>query len=147
MKTRVLIVDDEKEFLEVISERLSLRGLDVTTASSGEQALGLVGSYNFDVIVLDVLMDGMSGIDTLREVRKLKPSIEVILLTGNATVQTAIDGLKLGAADYVFKPADVDALVAKIGEAYERKAERDEREREAKVQEIITSPRAVLKDK
>jgi DNA-binding NtrC family response regulator len=145
MKTRVLIVDDEADFLEALAERLALRDLDVETAPSGEEALALVRSYNFDVVVLDVLMTGMSGIDTLSEIKSLKPSTEVIMLTGHATVQTAIDGLKLGAIDFIIKPCDADVLVAKIAEASARKNEKDERERQAAVEEILASPRSVLK--
>jgi len=146
MKTRVLLVDDEKEFVEALSERLSLRDYDVTTSLSGDDAVEKVKNHLFDVIILDVLMPGMSGIETLREIKKIKPLIEVIMLTGNATVETAIEGLKLGALDFLLKPCETDDLVAKIDRAYEKKAEHDERIRAAKVAEIVSSPRSVLKE-
>jgi len=101
MKTRVLIVDDEKEFVELVSERLTMRDYDVTTAFSGEEALETVKKYNFDIVVLDVLMPGIDGIETLREIKRIKPLTEVILLTGHAAVDTAIDGMRLGAYDYL----------------------------------------------
>ena len=144
MKTRVLLVDDEKEFIQTLSERLIIRDYDVTTAFSGEEAIEKVKNYLFDVIILDVLMPGMSGIETLREIRKIKPLIEVIMLTGNATVETAIEGLKLGALDFLLKPCETDDLVTKIDMAYEKKAEQDERIRVARVAEIVSSPRSVL---
>jgi len=145
MKTRVLIVDDEEEFVEALSERLALRDYDVTTSLSGEDAVEKVKGYNYDVVVLDVLMPGMSGVDALREIKKLKPLTEVIMLTGNATVETAIDGMKFGALDYLMKPCETEELIAKINMAYERKAEHEQRIRDAKVQKIISSPRSVLK--
>jgi len=146
MKTRVLLVDDEKEFVETLSERLSLRNYDVTTSLSGDNAVEKVKNHLFDVIILDVLMPGMSGIETLREIKKIKPLIEVIMLTGNATVETAIEGLKLGALDFLLKPCETEDLVAKIDKAYEKKAEQDERIRAAKVAEIVASPRSVLSE-
>ena len=146
MKTRVLVVDDEKEFVDTLSERLSLRNYDVTTSLSGNDAVKKVKNHLFDVIVLDVLMPGMSGIETLREIKKIKPLIEVIMLTGNATVETAIEGLKLGALDFLLKPCETDDLVAKIDKAYEKKAEQDNRIRDAKVEQIVASPRSVLNE-
>lgn len=146
MKTRVLLVDDEKEFVETLSERLSLRNYDVTTSLSGDDAVEKVKNHLFDVIILDVLMPGMSGIETLREIKKIKPLIEVIMLTGNATVETAIEGLKLGALDFLLKPCETGDLVVKINKAYDKKAEHDERIRAAKVAEIVASPRSVLNE-
>ncbi|MBW1703936.1 MAG: response regulator [Deltaproteobacteria bacterium] len=146
MKTRVLMVDDEKEFVETLSERLILRDYDVTTAFNGEEAIDKVKNYLFDVIILDVLMPGMSGIETLREIKKIKPLIEVIMLTGNATMETAIEGMKLGALDFLLKPCETEALIAKIDKAYAKKAEQDERIRAARVEELVSSPRAALKE-
>ena len=144
MKTRVLIVDDEELFSESLSSRLTIRDYDVTTSPSGKDALEILKRYNFDVIILDVAMPGMNGIETLREIKKIKPLTEVIKLTGNATVETAIEGMKLGAIDFLIKPCETEELVAKINKAYEKKAEQDERIRAAKVSDIISSPRSVL---
>ena len=146
MKTRVLLVDDEKEFVETLSERLTLRNYDVTTSLSGDDAVEKIKSHLFDVIILDVLMPGISGIETLREIKQIRPLIEVIMLTGNATVETAIEGLKLGALDFLLKPCETDDLIAKIDRAYEKKAEQDERIRKAKVEQIVASPRSVLNE-
>jgi DNA-binding NtrC family response regulator len=146
MKTRVLIVDDEEEFVQALSERLTIRDYDVTTSLSGEDAIEKLKHYNFDVIILDVAMPGMDGIETLRKIKGLKPLVEVIMLTGHATVSSAVDGMKLGAFDYLMKPCETKELIAKINAGFERKSEQEERIREAKVKEIISSPRAALKD-
>ena len=146
MKTRVLIVDDEEKFSHALAERLRLRDYDVTTSQSGVDAVTHVKKYNYDVVVLDVLMPGMDGIETLREIKKIKPLTEVIMLTGHATVETAIEGMKLGAMDFLMKPCETEDLVTKIQKAHDRKAEQEERIREAKAQDIIASPRSVLKE-
>ncbi len=146
MNIRVLVVDDEKDFVDQLSQRMELREYDVTTAYSGEAALEKLRSYNYDVIILDVLMTGMDGIETLQEAKKLKPLTEVIMLTGHATVETAIEGMKLGAFDYLKKPADTEELIKKIDAAYSRKSEQDERIQQARADEIIASPRSVLRD-
>ncbi len=145
MKTRVLLVDDEEEFVQALAERLSIRDYDATVSLRGEDAIEKLRNYNFDVVVLDVRMPGMDGTDVLREMKRIKPLTEVIMLTGHATVETAIEGLKLGAYDYLLKPCETEDLVAKIDKAYEKKADHDERIREAKVKEIISSPRAALR--
>ena len=147
MKIRVLLVDDEEQFVQTLAERLEMRDYDVTTSFSGEDALEKVKGYNFDVIVLDVLMPGVDGVETLGEIKKIKPLTEVIMLTGHATVETAIEGMKLGAYDYLIKPCETEELVTKINKAHERKAEQEERIREAKVRQFETSPLSVLQDK
>ena len=145
MKARILIVDDEKDFTESLAERLSLRDYDVSTAFSGEEALEKIKAYNVDVVILDIQMPGLDGIETLREIKKIKPLTEVIMLTAHATAETAIKGLQLGALDYLMKPCDSEELVAKIDMGYERKADQEERIRAAKVADIMSSPRSVLK--
>jgi DNA-binding NtrC family response regulator len=145
MKIRVLIVDDEEEFVQSLSERLTIRDFDVTTSLSGEDALKKLKGYNFDLVILDVAMPGMTGIETLRDIKRIKPLTEVIMLTGHATVEAAIEGMKLGALDFLMKPCETEELVTKINKAYEKKAEHEERIRAAKVSEIICSPRSVLK--
>jgi len=146
MKPRILIVDDEKEFVDALAERLTLRDYDVTTCLSGEDAVETLKGLNFDVVILDVSMPGMDGVETLREIKKIKPLTEVLMLTGRATVESAIDGMKLGALDYLMKPCDTELLVSKINMAHERKVEHEERIREAKVREFISSPRSALKE-
>jgi DNA-binding NtrC family response regulator len=146
MKIRLLLVDDEKDFVQLMTERLTMRGYDVTTCLSGEEALGTVKGYNFDVVILDVMMPGIDGIATLREIKAMKPLTEVILLTGHSAVNTAIEGMKLGAYDYLEKPCETEDLVSKINNAYKRKAEHEERIRAAKVADIVSSPMSVLKE-
>jgi DNA-binding NtrC family response regulator len=144
MKTRILIVDDEEEFAQTLAERLTIRDYDVTAVFTGQDAIDKNKQFNFDIIILDVKMPGTDGIDVLKEIKSTKPLTEVIMLTGNATVETAIEGMKFGAFDYLMKPCETDDLISKIKKAFDRKAEHEERIREAKVKDIISSPRTVL---
>ena len=137
MKIRVLLVDDEKDFVDALSQRLQIRDLDVTTCLSGDAALSLIRDRDFDVIVLDVLMPGKDGIETLKEINHVKPLVLVIMLTGHGTVETAIEGMKLGAYDYLMKPTDTDDLVAKIAKAHHLKTEHEERIRKAEIENIV----------
>ncbi len=120
-KFRVLVVDDEQDFLETIIKRLQARNINVMGAESGQQALDLMAQQDFDVVILDVKMPGMDGIETLREMKKRKPLVEVIMLTGHASVESGIQGMQLGAFDYVMKPVALDELLEKMRQAYERK--------------------------
>ncbi len=120
-KFKLLIVDDEQDFLETIIKRLKARAIDVTGAESGYKALELIDGREFDVVILDVKMPGLDGIETLREVKKKKPLLEVIMLTGHASVESGIQGMQLGAFDYVMKPVALDELLEKVRQAYERK--------------------------
>ncbi len=146
MTTRVLIVDDEEKFADYLNKRLSNRDYTVSVALSGEEALEKIKDHKFDVVILDVLMPGMDGIETLRSIKKIKPLTEVIMLTGHASVESGVEGMKLGAYDYLMKPCDIDELVSKLNKAYARKKEQEERIWEAKVSRIMSSPRSVLKD-
>jgi DNA-binding NtrC family response regulator len=146
MKPRVLLVDDEEELVLTLSERLTVRDYDVSTSMSGEDAVEKLKHYNFDVVILDVAMPDMDGIETLRKIKSMKPLTEVIMLTGHGTVESAIEGMKLGAFDFLMKPCKTEELVAKIHIAHERKAAQEERIRAAKVSDIISSPRSVLKE-
>lgn len=137
MKIKVLLVDDEKEFVEVLAERLETRDFEVCMAFGGDEALQVISQQEVDVVVLDVLMPGKDGIETLREIKELKPILEVIMLTGNATVESAVEGLKLGAFDYLMKPTETKDLVEKIVKAYKRKAEQEERIRNAEIERIM----------
>ena len=137
MKTKVLLVDDEKDFVESLSERLDIRNFDVTCAYNGDEALKFMRDQDFDVIILDVLMPGKDGVETLQEIKKIKPLTQVIMLTGNATVETAINGMKLGAYDYLMKPTDTEILVEKIDKACQLKQEHDERIQQAEINNIV----------
>ena len=120
-KFKVLIVDDELDFLETIIKRLRARNIEVSGVESGYLALEALDSRNPDVIILDVKMPGMDGIETLKEIKKKKPLTEVIMLTGHASVESGIQGMQLGAFDYLMKPIALDELLEKVRQAYERK--------------------------
>jgi len=144
MKIRILLVDDEKEFVETLAERLRTRGFYVATAFSGDEALKTSKEFNFDVTILDVQMPGMSGIEALGAIKKLKPLTEILMLTGHGTIETAIEGMKMGAFDFLLKPCKIDVLLEKIDGAYERKSEHEERIRKAMVDKLSTSPMSIL---
>ncbi|MFP5213505.1 MAG: sigma-54-dependent transcriptional regulator [Acidobacteriota bacterium] len=130
---RVLIVDDEPDFLETIVKRLKKRKIDASGVSSGKEALALLEAQVFDVVVLDVRMPGMDGIETLREMKRMRPVMEVIMLTGHASVESGMQGMQLGAFDYMMKPADIDELLEKIRQAYQRKSLHEDRLKEDKI--------------
>ena len=135
----VLLVDDEIPFVEAMTRRLEKRGLHIETAFSGLEALQtLAENGSIEVVILDVKMPGMDGIETLEKIRKGYPLLEVIMLTGHATVETGIDGMKLGAFDYLMKPCDMDILMEKVKEAAAQKRKREEKIIEARMKEITT---------
>jgi len=137
MSEKILLVDDEKDFLEVMSERIEARGMEVTTAESAMTALEQVESGGFDAIILDLMMPGMDGLETLKAIKKKNPDLQVILLTGHATIEKGIEAMKLGAMDFIEKPADLDKLTAIIKKAQARKMVILERKMEEKVKQII----------
>ncbi len=122
----VLIVDDEDDFRETLLKVLKKRNLNASGAESGPKALDLMDKTAFDVVVLDVKMPGMDGIETLREIKRKKPLTEVVLLTGHASIESGIEGMKLGAFDYLMKPLNIDELLDKVRQAYEKKVVREE---------------------
>jgi len=119
---KVLFVDDEGDFLETLMKRMKKRGVEVSGVNSGEEALELLDESRPDVVVLDLKMPGMDGIETLREIKKRYPLVEVIMLTGHANVEVAIEGMELGAFDYLMKPMDIDELSFKLQDAYKKKS-------------------------
>jgi DNA-binding NtrC family response regulator len=142
---RILVVDDEVDFLETIVNRLKKRNLDAVAATTGEECLNLLKEQLFDVVLLDIKMPGgMDGIEVLREIKKIQPLTEVILLTGHASVETSIEGMKLGAFDYLLKPMKFEELLQKIGSAFEKKATHDKKIQDAKIQELIRYPSKVF---
>lgn len=118
---KVLVVDDELDFLETIVKRLERRGLSAKGVSSGKSALDYLESHEVDVVILDVRMPGMDGIDVLKEIVTKWPKTQVILLTGHGSIEAGMKGLELGAYDYVLKPAKLEDIIKKIHQAYERK--------------------------
>ncbi len=135
----VLLVDDEPEFLEALSERMASRGLKVEAVSSGQEALEKVESKSFDAIVLDMVMPGMDGLETLRRLRENHPEVQVILLTGHATVKQGVEAIKLGAVDFLEKPAELESLMAKIAEAKAKKMVLVEKKAQDTIKEILTT--------
>lgn len=137
MKTKVLIVDDEKEFTDTLAQRLELKEFEVSKAYTGEEALQLIENHSYDAVILDVHMPGISGNETLQKIKEIAPLVQVIMLTGDATVQLAISGMKLGAYDFLMKPADMDELIQKINDACEIKKRHEERIHKAEIDNIV----------
>jgi DNA-binding response OmpR family regulator len=135
--TKVLLVDDEEDFVEMLSLRLQELGEKVSIAYSGQEGLDTLVTTPIDVVILDIKMPGMDGIETLREIKKQFPLVEVIMLTGHGSTETAVEGMKLGAFDYLMKPADFGDLSTKLEGARKRKDEQEERIRKAEVKLLV----------
>lgn len=136
-ESTVLLVDDEEEFVGVLAERLEARGLTVDTAGNGELALEKAAKRPFDAVVLDMAMPGMDGIETLKGLLQINPDLQVILLTGRATLGQAVEAMKLGALDFLEKPVDIETLVAKIEEAATKRSSIRDKRIEDKLSDII----------
>jgi DNA-binding NtrC family response regulator len=143
---KIMLVDDEERFLSTTKKLLSRKGYEAQTAASGSEALERLAVENIHVVILDVKMPGMDGVTTLKEIKKRFPLVEVIMLTGHATVESAVDGLKSGATDYLMKPADIDDLVGKAEEAFEKRQRVEEKIRVAQSRRFMKSPREILKE-
>ena len=134
----VMLVDDEAPFVETMAKRLGKRDLNVILAFSGQEALEILDNQrNVDVVILDVKMPGMDGIETLKNMKSAYPLIEVVMLTAHATVESAIEGMRFGAFDYLMKPCDMEQLMGKVNEATRKKRDHEEKIREAHVKEIL----------
>lgn len=133
----VLLVDDEVPFVETMTKRLTKRELSITSAFSGVDALDkLEENQDIEIVILDVKMPEMDGIEALKHIKARFPLVEVIMLTGHATVETGIEGMKMGAFDYLMKPCDMDVLLGKVGEAASKKRSHEEKIVEARMKEI-----------
>ena len=137
MSEKVLLVDDEKDFLDIMSERMEARGMTVKTAESADQALKILEKESFDAIVMDFKMPGMDGIQALKNIKTQKPELQIILLTGYATVEKTVEAMKIGATDLLEKPADLEALAAKIKQAKAEKMLVVEKKTEDKIKDIL----------
>lgn len=137
IKADVLLVDDEEQFLKVLSQRLEGRGIKVDTSTSGEDALQKVEGKSFDAIVLDLAMPGMSGIETLKRIRKENPDLQIIMLTGHGSVEKGVEAIKAGAVDFLEKPADMNKIMEKIAEAKRKRIILVEKKHENHVKEIL----------
>ena len=145
----ILVVDDEVDFLETLVKRLKKRNIDTVGVTSGEMALDALEKKPFDVVILDIKMPGgMDGIETLREIKRHQPLTEVLLLTGHGSVETSIEGMKMGAFDYLLKPIKLEELLVKLGEALEKKDRQEQKIRKAQIKEMVRFPgRVVDQDK
>ena len=131
MALRVLAVDDEADFLETLVKRFTYRQIPVTPAPGGKEALELLETRDFDVVILDMRMPGLDGLATLKEIKKRHPLVEVIILTGHGSVEAGMQGMSQGAYDFVLKPVDFGELLEKARKAHERKKLNEARARPA----------------
>jgi DNA-binding NtrC family response regulator len=137
MTEKVLLVDDEEEFVDTLAERMRNRGMDVSTSNSGGDALDLIDSESFDVVVLDLQMPGMDGIEVLERIKQRRPDIQVVLLTGHATVEKGVEAMKQGALEFLEKPIDFSKLSEIIHKAKAEKMILVEKDTEERIREII----------
>ena len=134
---KVLLIDDEEEFTRLLAERMEVRGLKVTTANSGPAALELIEKEAYDAIILDMLMPGMDGMETLRRLLEKNSSLQIIMLTGHAELEKGIEAIKRGATDYLEKPADLNQLMEKIAKAKDKRLSLFEEQMEDKIDNIL----------
>jgi DNA-binding NtrC family response regulator len=135
----VLLVDDEVEFVETFSERLGMRNLSISKAFNGEEALQVLEAHqDIEIVILDVKMPGMNGIETLMKIKEKYPLVEVIMLSGHADVESAIDGMKQGAFDYLMKPCDMYHIIAMVTDAAAKKRQHEEKIIQARIKEITS---------
>jgi DNA-binding NtrC family response regulator len=137
MTEKVLLVDDEEEFVETLAERMRSRGMEVATSNSGGDALELVEAEPYDVVVLDLQMPGMDGIEVLQRIKQRQPEIQVVLLTGHATVEKGVEAIKQGALEFLEKPTDISALSEIIHKAKAEKMILVEQDTEERIREIL----------
>ena len=143
---KMMLVDDEERFLSTMKKLLARKRIDVLTATSGPEALEILREHNVHVVILDVKMPGMDGIATLKQIKRQYPMVEVIMLTGHATAESAVEGLKSGAADYLMKPAHIDELIRKAQEAYEKRQRLEEKIRVLQMRTLSGSPRDIIRE-
>lgn len=137
MADTVLLVDDEKDFLEIMSMRMASRGFDVDTADSADEAMAVLEKKDFDAIVMDFQMPGLDGMKALKVIKAKKPEMQIILLSGYATVEKAVEAIKAGASDLIEKPADIEVLAEKIRKAKADKLQQIEKQTEERVKDIL----------
>jgi DNA-binding NtrC family response regulator len=139
MTEKVLLIDDEKDFIEALSERMESRGMKVSSTVSPKEGLEIADKENFDAIILDLKMPEMNGLEVLKIIKEKNPDLQIILLTGHATVEKGIEAMKLGAMDLLEKPVDIATLTEKIKKAQARKMILVEKKNEEKIRKIMTS--------
>lgn len=143
---KMMLVDDEERFLSTAKKLLFKKGIDALTATSGAEALEKLRTQNIHVVILDVKMPGIDGIETLKQIKRQYPLVEVIMLTGHATVESAVEGLKSGATDYLMKPTDLQDLLEKAEEAFEKRKRMEEKIRAAQTRTFMKSPGEILRE-
>lgn len=139
MAEKILLIDDEVDFLSAMSERMKARDMEVTTASSAREGLEKVAAESFDAVILDLAMPEMDGIETLKILKEKNPDLQVILLTGHATIKQGIEAMKLGALDLLEKPADINTLTEKIKTAQAKKMLIVEKKNEEMIRKIMAT--------
>ncbi|MBU0960847.1 MAG: response regulator [Proteobacteria bacterium] len=139
LAAKVLLVDDEEEFIELMSQRLETKGLKVVAVTSGEKALSEIEDHTFDVAVVDLAMPGIDGIETLKQIKERRGDIEVIMLTGQATVQSGIEAMKHGAIDFLEKPVDLTVLLEKIRQAKKERMRALDKKSDEEMKSILKS--------
>ncbi|MCP4671537.1 MAG: response regulator [Desulfobacula sp.] len=137
MSEKVLLVDDEKDFLEIMAQRMEARGFEITTAQSADQALSIIEKKPFDAIIMDFQMPGMDGMEALKAIKAKSPELQIILLTGYATVEKTVEAIKAGASDFLEKPADIEVLSDKIKKATADKNLHVKKQAEERVNDIL----------
>ena len=143
---QLLLVDDEELFLSTTKKLLEKRGVNTATSANGFDALKILEEHRIDVVILDVKMPGLDGVEVLRKIKRKYPLIEVIMLTGHASVESAVEGLKLGAFDYLTKPSSIEEIIAKVQNAFDKKRAKEEQIRGVKVDRIISHPMAIFEE-
>lgn len=138
MSEKVLLVDDEEEFTELLAERMRARGMQVETCGSAAEALEKTEKSTYDAIVLDLMMPGIDGIEALKRIKASSPELQIILLTGHASLEKGIEAIKMGAVDFLEKPADLEVLTQKIRKAKAKKMVIVEKQTEEKINRIMT---------
>lgn len=118
-RLKVLLVDDEQEFVSTLAERLEFRDIETLVAIDGDQALQMIEEHKPPLVVLDVLMPGIGGLDVLKRIKRRHPQIQVILLTGHGSTKDGIKGMRQGAFDYLMKPVNIEELIKRMNEALE----------------------------
>jgi DNA-binding NtrC family response regulator len=139
LATKVILVDDEEEFIDLMSQRLETRGLKVVAVTSGEKAVAMANDHKYDVAVVDLAMPGIDGIETLKQIKARRPDMEVIMLTGQATVQSGIEAMKHGASDFLEKPVDLNVLMEKIQTAKQKRTAALEKKSADEMKKILHS--------
>ena len=121
-KVKILLIDDEEEFISTLAERLELRDYLCKTAGDGQTGIQMIVNEPFDIAILDLMMPGMNGLNALRQIKQINPDLPVILLTGHGSTKDGMEGMRIGAFDFLIKPLDIYALIDKIKLALASKA-------------------------